>query len=609
MQKISLLSRFKQSGPIIIAAVWFGLFSGLGELFIQAFRKILLHRILGVSLDIVWMAPLIDIIFITIPAVILILINLLWSKLINNRVFYWVFTFIGLLIFLLYLPLHIIAITILSAGLSVWISLFLSQHTRQFQTIVQRSVGWMAALVVGMALIVHGVQWVAENRALSSLPPAKPGAPNVILIVLDTVRASNMSLYGYDRSTTPELESIAKSGVLFEQAISTAPWTLPSHASMFTGRWPHELSADWGTPLNATFPTLAEVLNLNGYATAGFVGNTFYLNREHGLDRGFLHYEDFAISLGQLFISSSIGQNIGCWREQGFGCPLRDITGYYDIPGRKDAAEVNSEFLYWISRNRERPFFAFLNYFDAHAPYLPQEPYDSLFGPKRPQGSPVFLENYKEVRIETPDQIQIEINAYDNIIAYLDHEIGLLLENLRQQGILDKTLVIITSDHGEEFYEHRVMSHGNSLYRESIHVPLLILLPSQVHPNIKIKNVVSLRDIPATIFDLLGIQEVVNFPGFSLTQYWDSVSNVDQSGDDILLCELTGLTGRPEWYPISKGNMKSLFLDGLQYIKNGDGSEELYKYEYDPMEQRNLISIEDKQIIIQFRSLLYNALH
>ena len=123
------------------------------------------------------------------------------------------------------------------------------------------------------------------------LPPA--GSPNVLLIVMDTVAAGHLSLFGYDRPTSPTIDELAKRGIRFDRAQATSSWTLPSHASMFTGRWPHELSAGWLTPLDATYPTLAEYLGKHGYATAGFTANYWYCASNSGLDRGFTVYHDF----------------------------------------------------------------------------------------------------------------------------------------------------------------------------------------------------------------------------------------------------------------------------------------------------------------------------
>ena len=157
----------------------------------------------------------------------------------------------------------------------------------------------LLALVLVVAGLVFGGDWLKEWReARRPLPPAD--SPNVLLIVLDTVRADHLSLYGYQRATTPTLERLAKRAIRFDEARATAPWTLASHASMFTGRLPHELAVKWQTPLRTGFPTLAEYLGSQGYATAGFVANTEYCSYDTGLDRGFTHYEDYVIDLEHL---------------------------------------------------------------------------------------------------------------------------------------------------------------------------------------------------------------------------------------------------------------------------------------------------------------------
>ena len=152
--------------------------------------------------------------------------------------------------------------------------------------------------MLGFVILLAGFVFVGDRlkqarEAGRPLPPAN--SPNVLLIVLDTVRADHLSLYGYERPTTPVLERLAKRGIRFDEARATAPWTLPSHASMFTGRWPHELGEKWMTPLRGNFPTLAEYLGDHGYATAGFVANVGYCSQETGLARGFTHYEDYVL--------------------------------------------------------------------------------------------------------------------------------------------------------------------------------------------------------------------------------------------------------------------------------------------------------------------------
>ena len=152
----------------------------------------------------------------------------------------------------------------------------------------------MAGLIAAVAGFSLGGDWLTLTRESSRpLPPA--GSPNILLIVLDTVRADRLSLYGYERATTPNLERLAKRGIRFDLARATAPWTLASHASMFTGHLPHELVEEWMTPMHGNMPMLAEYLGARGYATAGFVANLVYCSYNTGLARGFTHYEDYIL--------------------------------------------------------------------------------------------------------------------------------------------------------------------------------------------------------------------------------------------------------------------------------------------------------------------------
>jgi arylsulfatase A-like enzyme len=176
----------------------------------------------------------------------------------------------------------------------------------------------------------------------------------VILVVLDTVRASSLSLHGYTKPTSPSLERLATQAFTFRTAIAPASWTLPSHASMFTGRWPHELSTGPWSPLDGTFPTLAEYLRDRGYMTAGFVANREYCSYEFGLSRGFVHYEDYRATPGQALLYTSIGQTAMQQSE------LVQSLRTYDNLGRKSAEQLTADFLRWHARNAaSRPIFAF----------------------------------------------------------------------------------------------------------------------------------------------------------------------------------------------------------------------------------------------------------
>ena len=219
----------------------------------------------------------------------------------------------------------------------------------------------LLGVVLVLAASMPAVDWLKERREASRpLPAGNP--PNVLLIVMDTVRADHLSLYGYNRPTSPALEALAGRGIRFDQARATAPWTLPSHASIFTGRWPHELDVDWQTPLGTRFPTLAEDLAAHGYATAGFAGNAQYCSYEFGLNRGFSHYEDYVIepmsplrmcTLGDLALKGA--SRLGWMLSSSIGpipfLPRSDSLVWPSMArdARIGASVIDREFLRWLS--------------------------------------------------------------------------------------------------------------------------------------------------------------------------------------------------------------------------------------------------------------------
>ncbi|MBI3469594.1 MAG: sulfatase, partial [Planctomycetes bacterium] len=485
---------------------------------------------------------------------------------------------------LLFLAGHLVRFTVhpygamlLAGGLAMQVARLIRRHTEGFYRLVKRSTAWMAILVAGLALAVPTGRWWAERRALAALAPAAADAANVLLITLDTVRAQSLSLYGHERLTTPELQRFAETGVVFQRALATAPWTLPSHASMFTGRFASEMSADFQTPLDARDPTLAEVLSARGYVTAGFVANYLYCGAHTGLGRGFAHYEDQP-RVGWIIEDSTVGQIIRNSDK---------IARFLGVDRKgplfhKDAAMLNRDFLRWLPHQGRRPFFAFLNYYDAHEPYMAPRPFDREF---------------RSSSITSP--IQADLDAYEGSIAYLDHHLGRLFRELDERGILSNTLVLITSDHGEHFGEHGLRFHSNSLYAQLLHVPLVISFPARVPSGKRVESTISLRELPATVVDLLGMVDVNCFPAPSLARHWQVAKSAEGAPKGTVLSEVSCwqyTTGGPN----QKGPMKALVADSLHYIKNyGDGREELYDFESDPREERDLASLPERQRVLE----------
>jgi len=473
-------------------------------------------------------------------------------------------------------------------------------------------------LVAAVAGLVFGGDRLKEWQE-SRRPLPHADSPNVLLIVLDTVRADRLSLYGYHRPTTPTLERLAKKGVRFDEARATAPWTLPSHASMLTGRLPYELGVAWYTPVGTQFPTLAEYLGSRGYATAGFVANTLYCSYDLGLDRGFTHYDDYVVEpmtplrmcyLGNLackgaaHLASTMSSSLGASTF----LPRRDsaIWRILATDAKKDARTINGEFLGWMLARREptRPFFAFLNYFDAHSSYLlpAGAPYRFGLQPRTEADAQVFSEWFYLDKLRLPPYyLSLVQDCYDSCLGYLDERLGELFDELKRRGVLDNTLVIVTSDHGEGMGEHNLFFHGESLYRTEIRVPLLIMMPGQDRPVI-VNETVSLRDIPATILDLIGQGTGAPFPGRSLARLWRDA----RPGDPALAGEgAFSELPSPNPYdpnqgrsPGHRGPLVSLAEGDFVYIRNeGDGHEELFNERADPNEIDNRAGFEAAQAV------------
>jgi arylsulfatase A-like enzyme len=466
----------------------------------------------------------------------------------------------------------------LAIGVAVQAGRIAGTHSCLVDAVLRKSLGVMMTAIVAVAAGSWMAPHLRERQVLAALPQPLPGAPNVLLLVLDTVRAKSLGTYGYARAETATLDGIGGRGIVFERAFSTSPWTLPSHSSMFTGRWPHEVTAAFLAPLDGTYPTLAEVLSQNGYETAAFTANQSYTDREFGLARGFAHFEGRrttpVVALRQATIGRLFADSIN----------LTDYLGHEEKYASKTAARINTDFLEWLtSRDRPRPFFAFLNYFDAHAPYLVRDDIRSRF-----TSMPPMLREEADLRNLSAEEIKGLNDSYDATLAYLDAELGRLFAGLEALGQLENTVVVITSDHGEQFGEHRMMLHSSSLYTQVLHVPLMISYPGQVPEDVRVPQFVSLRDLSATIFDLSGVTQPPDFPGASLREYWGS--NSKNISDRPLLSEVTRTHAPlPEWYPAGKGAMKSIVFQGRHYIRNyGDGREELYDLSVDREEMTDL---------------------
>ncbi|MGE4605468.1 MAG: sulfatase [Myxococcota bacterium] len=304
--------------------------------------------------------------------------------------------------------------------------------------------------------------------------------PNIVLITIDTLRADHCSAYGYANETTPALQRLASAGARFETAYAPTSETAPSHASIFTGLYPvsHGLIKN-GLSLSQEHETLAETLLANGYQTAAFV-SSFVLKGKFGWSQGFSSYrDDFDASGATTKFESWEGHRVDEAFDQRGDVTTRAVTRWL-----------------W-ERDRDRPFFVFVHYFDPHSPYEPPIEFEQKFELPAPGevGSVRARADWRRL-----------VRRYDGEIAFVDQEIGRLLDVLDREGLSDGTLVVVTADHGEGLMDHRFMLHGIDVYQESVLVPLLFRWPEKIAAGQLHSAPVELVDLVPTILDLAGVE-------------------------------------------------------------------------------------------------------
>jgi len=440
-----------------------------------------------------------------------------------------------------------------------------------------------AALATSAILLVHPKPLVVEGG--SSRRVSGPGRPNVVLICLDTVRRDHMSVYGYHRDTTPTLREFARTAVVFTGAVASGDMTLISHASLFTGLagYEHGVHASvenpYGRPLADKFVTLAEILRDRGYRTYAVVANTVFLSREYGFAQGFEYFDD---RWPRLAVS-----DVATWSLRG----AISLNELWDSPWSarirrfRSADEINEEAVRLLDVAGGRPLFLFLNYMDAHTPYIPPEPFATMFpGRLREYGHGRWLEEWNEI-LKTgaalPEEARAHlISQYDGAIAYIDNRLGRLFQELKWRGMYDNSLIVVFSDHGEAFGEDGEFGHPMSVREHQVAIPLLMKLPGSVQQR-KIHGPVGLRDVMPTILRILGLP-----------------TPEDISGRDLLSGEpFTDATAVAEAYPFAytlnvserfRRVERAIYWKRWKFIGSDTGKRELYDLRTDPAETNNL---------------------
>jgi arylsulfatase A-like enzyme len=610
--------------PTLFLSAWCGLLAGLLEVGTIVVRKEFFdaNHLYGMSRHFVWLIPLVNLCLFVALGLLGWVMCWSWPRRGGWLAGRGLCAIVLLPVFLIAFPrIYSVAWLALALGLATWIVPKLESNARAFRRPVRLS---FPVLLIAFGFLaaspsVYDRIKLARERA-RPLPP--PGSSNVLLVVLDTVAAGHLNLYGYQRPTSTTLLELAERGIRFDSARAPSSWTLPSHATIFTGRWMHELSVGWLNPLDEAYPTLGEYLGGRGYATAGLVANTMFCASDTGLCRGFTHYDDFifpkctalktavlvnrVLSVFAKFLPIVEDRPRLAWLRPSVQRIWQSLV--FD---RKGAADVNRELVDWLaSRTQpERPFFAFLNYSDAHAPYEVSPGGIHRFGVAQPGSTQRELirrwGGLEKIRL-VPTDLPFVVDAYDDCVADLDEQFGRLLDRLRRRGVLDRTWLFIAADHGESFGEHTgVFCHGTSLYQTELHVPLVIVPPGGRATKQIVKETVSLRDLAATIVDVLGLQAGSPFPGSSLARYWRQNSEASPaapaSAEPALSEVVPGFAVNIDAYGLPRKDwpMGALNDGDWSYIRReGEVREELFHLRNDVNEQRNLVPDPAAQAVL-----------
>jgi len=414
---------------------------------------------------------------------------------------------------------------------------------------------------------------------------------NLILLTIDCLRADRLSCLGYSKKTTPNLDNLARTGIFFSQAISVGSSTAPSFIAMCTSTYPLMYGGELSVTNSRT--TVAQVLKEHGYHTAAFHSNP-WVSSLFGYHKGFDTFDDGILKWrfeSLLSKPKAIAERIvgKTGRLHDFLFQIYSINMATNIISKAEV--INRKAISWL-RDNPNNFFLWIHYMEAHQPYLPSSRFTSL------------LKSYRIVGLEmkartspgslSPEEVNRLSELYDTNLSYIDKEISSLLRTLKQSNILDDTFVIITADHGEQFMEHGRHGHGNCLYEELIHVPLIIAGPglkAQV-----ISQQVSLLDLGPTILDILEIEKPKAFLGNSLLPL--ITGNRARAGNSEAVSETDTVTpmarlGAPIKLRLDANHRRiSLRTDKWKYIYTEGGQNELYCLEDDPKETRNIIDIK-----------------
>jgi arylsulfatase A-like enzyme len=351
----------------------------------------------------------------------------------------------------------------------------------------------MRPLRLAALLVVAAALAIAVGQAPRPLE-------SVLLISIDSLRADRLGAYGNARATSPTLDRLAREGVLFERTYSPTSWTLPAHATLLSGRLPHHHgTVAWQDSMPTSLPLLQESFGRRGHETFGIYSGPF-LHPHFGFARGFDRY----VSCMSYELDTSDPRLLGVLKS-------------HDDRTNEAVEKALAE---WIDRRADgsRPFFAFVHMWDVHFDYIAPEPYATMFDP----GYDGVLDGRRIIEKvgfpidASPRDVEHLIALYDGELRYTDDTIGRMLGALDRAGMLERTLVVVTADHGEEFLEHGGKTHHRTAYVESVHVPLILWAKRGLPRGVRVGEPVSLADVPPTIAEILAVDPPPGADGRSL---------------------------------------------------------------------------------------------
>jgi len=419
----------------------------------------------------------------------------------------------------------------------------------------------------------------SERRSTGSGGGA--AGPNIVLLMLDTARAADMSLYGFDKPTTPRLVELAKDSVLFRSALSVTNWTVPAHASLFTGLVPsvhgsNYLQGDEEVvyPLETRFPTLAGLLRDRGYATAAVVANSYYVSPLFGLTRGFSYV--WAGDVRDNFFALPILIERLAGQES-----RTDLFKKLGVRAVNTADVINDRTSRWLDRRRSSPVFLFANYMEPHGVESLPRSWELSFAARPAAACPRRRQDSGTIAMSEETRTAVR-GWYDEEMAYLDHKIGSLVDDLKRRGLYEGSMIMITSDHGELLGEHQEIGHGTWLYEELLRVPLLVKYPGGRFRG-------EVRDAPVQTVDLFA--EILARAGL------ESPEGIQGQAFDRMTHPIVAESKRvpylaaqwPGRYGADALCLYSRKAPGFKLIVYADGRTELYDLRADPGETRPVV--------------------